>query len=168
MTARLHTTLSFPDEIDRTFISNVGVAAMLHDLGNQSIPAGLLSAHRPFSPAERGLMETHVAAGIEALSAFPTGRPAGALGLAREIIAGHHEWFDGSGYPSGVRGEAIPLSARLVAVADAFIALTSARPHRPALEAAAAVAAISAEAGRHFDPCIVEAFLEGMDGGFGG
>lgn len=164
---RLNTTLNFPDAIDSRFVHDIGIAAQLHDLGNAALPVALLNKRGAFNSEERKAMQDHVAAGLKALAAFESGADkAGALRLTREIIAGHHEYFDGSGYPAGLSGEAIPLSARLVAVTDTYIAMTSPRPHRPALSGVAARAAINAGTGHQFDPHIVQAFFELLDDGY--
>lgn len=164
---RVETTLAFPGETDRSAMRDIGVAAMLHDLGNESIPAALLLRDTAYQAEDRKLMQTHVARGIVALESLLEGAPkSGILKLARDITAFHHERFDGSGYPEGLCGDAIPLAARLVAVADAYVAMTSDRPHRPALEAAAARTAIKAGASLDYDPRIVAAFLEIIDSGF--
>lgn len=166
---RLHTTLGFPDEVDSCFLRDIGIAATLHDLGHEAIPAVLLTKASIYDPDERRLMQTHVAEGLQSLATLSGhGGRSGALALARDVIAGHHENFDGSGYPQGVCGEAIPLAARIVALADAYIAMTSPRPHRPAMEAAAARAQIRKEEGRQFDPRIVQAFFEVIDNAFEG
>lgn len=161
---RLHTTLSFPDEIDDCFLRDIGVAAMLHDVGNQTLPVELLNMATSYQDDERLLMQTHVVAGIKALDMFQSAESnPGALNLAREIVACHHERFDGTGYPGWFREEAIPLAARLVAVADAYVAMTARRPHRPAKSHAQARTEIRAEAGKQFDPRIVQAFLDISD-----
>jgi putative two-component system response regulator len=85
------------------------------------------------------------------------------LSRAREIAYGHHERWDGSGYPQGLRGEAIPLSARLMAVADVYDALISKRVYKPGYTHAKAVEMICAERGRHFDPVVVDAFVAIQD-----
>lgn len=161
LSARLHATLVFPEEIDDRFMRDIGVAAMLHDLGNDSVSTSLLNKTSGYESEERSKMQAHVAQGVGALDAIlGVDHNLGALRLAREIIACHHEHFDGSGYPHGLRGEEIPLSARLVAVADAYISMTSSRPHRTPLDASDASACIQSEKGRQFDPRVVQAFLE--------
>lgn len=166
---RLDTTLGFPDRIDSCFLRDIGCAAMLHDLGNESISALLLAKSGFYAPEERAQMQEHVAAGVRALKTFSCGASqTGALELAREIVACHHERFDGVGYPGRLQGDAIPLAARLVAVADAYVAMTSPRPHRPALDASVACKEIKAGEGRQFDPRIVQAFLEVVDSDFKG
>jgi response regulator RpfG family c-di-GMP phosphodiesterase len=165
---RLHTTLSFSQEIDARFIRDIGVAAMLHDLGNDEVLGGLLAKSTCYDPKERKLMQVHVAAGIKVVDGYLYGvGKSGVLRLARDIIGGHHEHFDGTGYPNGCSGDAIPLSARLVAVVDAYIAMTSPRPHRAAMRPLAAQALIKQGAGAQFDPRIVEAVLEVVGDGCG-
>ena len=84
------------------------------------------------------------------------------LGLAEEIALTHHERWDGSGYPAGLAGEAIPIAGRIVAVADVFDALTHARPYKPAWSVPDALAEMTGQSGRQFDPAVLEAFL-GLD-----
>ena len=81
------------------------------------------------------------------------------LEMAEEIALTHHEKWDGSGYPAGLAGEAIPIVGRIVAVADVFDALTHSRPYKPAWSTADAIAEITSQAGRHFDPQVLDAFL---------
>lgn len=168
MATRLHTTLDFAQEIDSRFIQCIGIAAMLHDLGNDAILTSLLSKNTCYEPHERQRMQAHVAAGVKLVDGYLVDvGVTGALGLARDIIGAHHEHFDGSGYPNGLGGESIPLSARLVAVADAYVAMTSARPHRVAMDAVTAQMLIKNGAGRQFDPRMVEAFFDVVANGFG-
>jgi response regulator RpfG family c-di-GMP phosphodiesterase len=165
---RLHTTLIFPGEIDHHFLRHIGGAALLHDLGNESIPLALSGKCGELDADERRVMQSHVGAGIESLGYFLQGAvKVGVLNLAAKIISGHHERLDGSGYPAGLQGDAIPLAARLFAVADAFVAMTSPRPHRPAMSVSTACAEIKGAAGSLYDPRIVEVFLDVVNGGFG-
>lgn len=157
---RLETTLVFPDAVDDAFVRDIGAAAALHDLGNEALPPDLLTKPAAFSEDERRSMQTHVAKGLERLRDFASdAQNSGALTLARQVIAGHHEHFDGGGYPAGLRGDAIPPAARIVALADSFIALTAARPHRPALSDEQACALIASGSGSRFDPRVVQAFM---------
>ncbi len=131
-------------------------AAPLHDIGKIGIPDAILLKSGPLTPAERSAMRSHVDIGARILSGgtFPL------LEMAREIAQTHHERWDGSGY-CGLRGDQIPLCGRIVAVADAFDALTNRRPYKPALPATAALERIAVDRGRHFDPAVVDA-LEGV------
>lgn len=128
-------------------------AASIHDLGKIGVPEGILLKPGHLDNDEWRVVRKHPAVGtdiVARISFHPT---------ARDIIRHHHEWFDGSGYPNGIGGDRIPLGARIVAVADAFEAMTSDRPYRPALSYQAAVAELEAGKGTQFDPVIVDTFL---------
>lgn len=134
-------------------IESIIWAASIHDLGKIDIPEGVLSKPTPLEDDEWGIVRKHSAVGadiVDRISFHPT---------ARGIIRHHHERFDGSGYPNGIAGDMIPLGARILAVADAFEAMTSDRPYRPALSYQAAVAELKAGRGTQFDPMIVDTFL---------
>jgi putative two-component system response regulator len=130
-------------------------AAPLHDLGKVAIPGSLLLKRGKLSPIEFEQVKTHTTAGAGLLrfSAFPL------LRVAREIALTHHEHWDGSGYPAGLRGEEIPLSGRIVALADVFDALTHRRPYKSAWTVELAVAEVRDLGGSQFDPAVVDAFL---------
>ena len=123
---------------------------LLHDVGKVAIPDGILHKPEPLSEEERRLMRTHPVIGFEILRAVPF------LDEAARVVRSHHERYDGSGYPDGLRGEDIPPAARIFAVADALDAITTDRPYRPATTLAAAREAIGRGAGTHFDPAVVE------------
>src|SRR5919106_4995752 len=125
---------------------------LLHDIGKVAIPDGILHKAQALTPEERALMRRHPVIGAEILAGIPF------LEAACEVVRHHHERWDGSGYPDGLAGEAIPLSARVFAVADALDAITTDRPYRAAQPFAAARTAIGAGAGTQFDPRVVEAF----------
>lgn len=128
-------------------------AASIHDLGKIDVPEGILSKPGPLEDDEWRIVRKHPDVGadiVARLSFHPT---------ARNMILHHHERFEGSGYPSGIGGDRIPLGARILAVADAFEAMTSDRPYRPALSYQAAVAELEAGRGTQFDPVIVDTFL---------
>jgi putative two-component system response regulator len=133
----------------------LGQAAPLHDIGKLAIPDAILSKPGPLSAAEFEIVKDHTRAGAEMLS----GSGSRLLGLAREIALSHHERWDGDGYPMGLSGESIPLSGRIVAIADVFDALTHARPYKDAWSIEDAVAEISRQRETHFDPAVVDAFL---------
>ncbi len=126
---------------------------LLHDIGKIAMPDAVLRKPAPLTAAERSLMETHPIVGWEIL------READFLTQARLIVRHHHERWDGAGYPDGLDGTQIPLSARVFAVADTLDALTTRRPYREPSSLTQARAVIAAEAGAQFDPRIVEAFL---------
>lgn len=127
--------------------------AQLHDIGKLGIPDAILNKPGPLTPEETAVMRAHVRIGLELTSRVPSLRPATA------VIQAHHERFDGSGYPDGLAGEAIPLDARVFAVADTLDAMTSDRAYRRALSWEQAAAEIARQAGRQFDPRVVDAFL---------
>jgi putative two-component system response regulator len=134
-------------------------AAPMHDLGKVGITDNILLKPGKLDAAEFEIMKQHAAFGYELLK-DSTSR---VLQAGAEIALGHHEKFDGSGYPQGLRGELIPLFSRIVAVADVFDALTSERPYKKAWTLEQAVDFLNAGAGSHFDPQCVQAFLNGFD-----
>ncbi len=145
------------DTIDLLFKS-----APLHDIGKVGIPDRILLKPVPLDPAEWDIMKTHAAIGREAIE-----RAEQALGIrvdflryAKEIAYGHHEKWDGSGYPQGLAGEAIPVSARLMALADVYDALISRRCYKAPMSHEEAAAILDAGSGTHFDPEVVEAFRQ--------
>lgn len=128
--------------------------ALLHDIGKMGIPDRILLKPGKLDAEEWEIMKRHTTYGYELLLSIPFLRP------ALDIPYAHHERWDGTGYPRGLRGEQIPLSARLFAIVDVFDALTSNRPYRPAWSEERALAHIRAESGSHFDPAVVEVFFE--------
>lgn len=130
-------------------------AAPMHDIGKVAIPDAILLKQGKLTPEEFTAMKRHAQVGYEILA----GSHSRLLQLAAEIAGGHHERWDGTGYPMGLRQSAIPLSARIVAIADTFDALTTPRPYKHAWEIDDAVEHIEAGAGSHFDPACIAAFL---------
>jgi ribonuclease P protein subunit RPR2 len=128
---------------------------LLHDVGKIGVPDRVLQKPGPLTPEERALIETHPILGEQVLGnvAFLHGE-----GLA--VVRHHHERWDGGGYPDGLAGDAIPLGARVFAVADSLDAMTSDRPYRRALAWEDAAREIRAESGKQFDPAVVAAFVE--------
>ena len=129
-------------------------AAPMHDVGKIGIPDAVLRKPGPLDADEWATMRRHPEIGAEIIGEHPSG----VLQLAREIALAHHEKWDGSGYPRGLAGEAIPLSARIVAIADVFDALTTRRPYKEPGPVQDALDHIAAEAGKHFDPALVALF----------
>jgi len=137
-------------------------SAPLHDIGKVGIPDRILLKPGRLTPDEFEIMKTHAALGRDAIAAAERclDTPDSFLRFAREIAYSHQEKWDGSGYPEGLWGEQIPLSARLMVVADVYDALISRRIYKPALPHEQAVAMIREGRDQHFDPDIVDAFLE--------
>ncbi|HZV67258.1 MAG TPA: two-component system response regulator [Telluria sp.] len=130
-------------------------AAPMHDVGKIGIPDRILQKRGPLDPAEWAIMKTHAAIGATIIGEHASGM----LALAASIALTHHEKWDGSGYPHGLRGEQIPFAGRIVAIADVFDALTSVRPYKPAWTVEAAVEYLEQQKGQHFEPALVELFL---------
>ena len=159
----LYTWRHFRESIDSPFLELIGLASMLHDVGNITVADRILRKPGPLTDDERKVMTQHTVRGHAFLvRACGMVRGLTYLELGAEIALSHHENFDGSGYPDGLRGAAIPLSARIVAVADTFEALVSERPYRPAFSQDQAMTMIETMAGSRFDPVVVEAFLDVM------
>jgi len=127
--------------------------ALLHDIGEMMIPEAILQKAGPLTESEWSLVRQHPVSAFELLS------PIRYLKLAVDIPHCHHERWDGKGYPGGLMGEQIPLLARIFAVADAWDALRYSRPHRPAWSKEDARNYIRDQAGKSFDPLIVDTFL---------
>jgi PAS domain S-box-containing protein len=134
-------------------------AAPLHDVGNIAVPPEILHKPRPLTPEERVRMERHTEVGYRILSDSESEL----MQMAARIALGHHERFDGSGYPRALAGDEIPIEARIVAVADVLDALLSDRPYRPAMSVEEARAVIEAGRGTQFDPEIVDVLLAHLE-----
>jgi PAS domain S-box-containing protein/putative nucleotidyltransferase with HDIG domain len=140
--------------MDARDIVHVQRGALLHDIGKMGVPDSVLLKRGPLTPEERKEIEQHPVYAFELLSPIEFLRP------ALDIPYCHHEKWDGSGYPRGLSGERIPLAARIFAIVDVFDALTSDRPYRAAWDLPRTLAHIQEQSGSHFDPQLVEAFLE--------
>jgi len=137
----------------------IGLAAPLHDIGKIGIPDGILLAPRRLTDGELAIMRTHPDIGYEMLQ----GSTSELMKMSADIARHHHEWFNGGGYPLGLRGEEIPLSARIVAVADVWDALLTTRPYKRPWPEEAAIDHLRGGAGAQFDPMLVEAFLANLE-----
>ncbi|MDP3702250.1 MAG: two-component system response regulator [Hylemonella sp.] len=155
----------FSATLDPHTIELLTKSAPLHDIGKVGIPDHILQKPGPLTPQEWAIMKTHAQLGFDAIERAETdvAQPVAFLSLAKEIARWHHEKWDGSGYPDGLRGDAIPISARLMAVADVFDALISPRVYKPAMSYDTARKIIAEGSGSHFDPDIAAAFLEDFD-----
>ena len=139
--------------VDRDALEHITRGALLHDIGKMAISDEILRKKGPLTPEERAIMEKHPVYAYEMLSPIEFLRP------AIDIPYCHHEKWDGSGYPRGLKGEEIPFAARIFPIIDVWDALTSDRPYRKALPHDKARAMIRADSGKHFDPRVVEAFM---------
>ena len=142
-------------KMDSEAIKLIQSAALLHDLGKIGVPDAILLKPGKLTVDEFSLMQNHCSAGAAILANSHTPL----LQMAERIAACHHERFDGSGYPKGLTGDAIPIEARIVSVADVFDALTHERPYKKAWDCETAANEIQSQSGRQFDPKVVRAFL---------
>ena len=143
------------------FVKDIESAALLHDIGKIGFPDQILCNPGPLPPDGVHVIRKHPLAGENIL------KPVGSLSRLCSIVRHHHEQFDGSGYPDRLRGEEIPLAARMIAVADSFDAMTSERPYRPPRSRDDAVAELRRCSGTQFDPACVEVFLGYLNVGVG-
>jgi putative two-component system response regulator len=143
------------------YIDLLSRSAPLHDIGKVGIPDQILLKPGKLTPAEWAIMQTHARLGSDAIERAERDivQPPDFLALAKEIAHWHHEKWDGSGYPDGLAGDEIPLSARIMALADVFDALICRRVYKQELSYPAAYAVIAESRGKHFDPQIVDVFL---------
>jgi putative two-component system response regulator len=147
------------------YIESLVRSAPLHDIGKVGIPDQILMKPGPLTTEEREVMQTHTILGCEAISSAEKDidRSVAFLSNVKEIVRWHHECWDGTGYPDGLRGEEIPLSARIMAIADVFDALITKRVYKDALSFPDVKAIIAGERGKQFDPDIVDTFLHHWD-----
>jgi putative two-component system response regulator len=148
-----------PSDADE-LAGHVRLAAVVHDIGKTGVPDAVLLKPCRLTPDERSIMEMHTTFGVQTLEGITQDwASCSLLRVTRNVIKHHHERWDGNGYPSKLAGEAIPLEARLVAVADVYDALTSPRAYKNSISHEEAVKIISDSSGTHFDPAVVTAFL---------
>lgn len=151
----------YKERLTPNYIEQMSKSAPLHDIGKIAIPDEILLKPGKHTPEEAVIMKTHAQRGLDMLKNAGNymGEQGEFLEIAMEIAGCHHEKWDGSGYPNGLKGQKIPISARLMALADVFDALLSCRPYKPAMSIEKTVAIILEGNGTHFDPEIVEAFV---------
>lgn len=142
---------------DPAWCDDLELASTMHDVGKIAVPDSVLLKPGRLDPEELAIVRRHADYGYAILE----GSASEVIALAAEVAVSHHERWDGQGYPGGLAGEAIPLSGRIVAVADVFDALVSDRPYKRAWPVEEALAYIEAQSGTQFDPACVAAFLEG-------
>src|SRR6202044_3865058 len=143
--------------VEKGLLRHIARGAFLHDIGKMGVPDSILTKPGPLTAEEREIMRRHCDIGFAVLERIPF------LKEAAEIVLAHQECYDGSGYPRGLKGEEIPLGARIFAVADTLDAMISDRPYRKALPISAAREEIERFSGRQFDPQVVEIFLAQPD-----
>ncbi len=153
----------YTDVLDRFFVEHIGMAFLLHDLGKISMQHEMLLQKGPLSPQERQIMQQHTETGRRLLDQVARAESANCgnelMLLAAEIAYGHHERFDGTGYPQGLKGEEIPLSARIASFFDVYEALIRQKPYKNAWSEEEACAYIQSQAGLQFDPQLTDLFL---------
>jgi len=148
------------ERITDEWVADLGLSSALHDIGKVGVPDAILLKPGKLTPHEFEQIKRHTSIGGDCLFEIEQRLcESNFLMLAREIAYAHHEWWNGEGYPSGLKGEAIPLSARIVALADVYDALTTNRPYKPALMHRDVVRLIRNRRGTQFEPVIVDAFL---------
>jgi HD-GYP domain-containing protein (c-di-GMP phosphodiesterase class II) len=130
------------------------IAALLHDLGMPAVAHATSASNRPLTTVEWGILKTHPVIAADILEQAPP------LRNAVPLVYHHHERYDGAGYVLGLAGEQIPLGARVLSVADAYVSITSPRPYRTALTAEQALAELTAKSGTQFDPVVVRALRD--------
>lgn len=145
--------------LDPERCETIRVASPMHDIGKIGIPDAVLTHTGRFDDSQRRIMNRHTEIGWEILH----GSTSPLIETAAVIARSHHEWWDGSGYPDGLRHEGIPLEGRIVAIADVFDALTSARRYKPALSLDRAAEMMTSERCTHFDPSLLDLFLGDVD-----
>jgi response regulator RpfG family c-di-GMP phosphodiesterase len=158
ITADLRATGNYP-EIDDVFVDAIGLASIMHDVGKVTTPDRVLLKPGKLDADEMAIMREHPRTGRDILEkARLVARGSTYLELGATIAHNHHERWDGAGYPRGIAGDAIPLAARIVAVADVFDALTHERVYKHAWPIDEALALMREQRGRHFDPAVIDAF----------
>lgn len=143
--------------LEKEFIERLALAGLLHDIGRLGIPENILLKQGSLTPEEYRIVKMHPGLAVNFLASVEY------LADVMPAILHHHERYDGSGYPDRLEGDSIPLSARLLSVADAFDAMTSPRPYRTPFSDSEALAELNKEKGKQFDPILVEAFLRAHD-----
>jgi putative two-component system response regulator len=150
----------YSEQLTREFIINLQQACLLHDIGKVGIPDAILKKPGRLTPDEFEIMKTHAQIGGDTLRTVYEQYPSQSfIQCGMDVAYGHHEKWNGSGYPSGIQGEAIPLSAQILALVDVYDALTCRRVYKPPFPREQAKAMIAEGSGTHFSPDIVAAFL---------
>ncbi|MES2947395.1 MAG: DUF3369 domain-containing protein [Pseudomonadota bacterium] len=162
--AELHAAGKFPEETTPTFLSLVGLASILHDVGKVATPDAILLKPGRHTPEERVIMEEHAMIGETVLARASTMvEGVSTLSMGAQIAGGHHEHFDGNGYPRGLKGVAIPLAARIVAVVDVFDALLHRRPYKDPWSLDAVMVYLEERRNTQFDPDVLDALVSFLE-----
>ena len=141
------------------FLKELGIGSLLHDVGKSRISDRILNKRGSLTPLEFEIMKKHTQIGYEILKDSPSEF----LQMGAVIALSHHERFNGTGYPHRLGGQDIPLAARIVSIADAYDALTSARPYKPKWSLDKTIEFLNSQRGRIFDPACLEAFMSQLD-----
>ena len=150
----------YSDQIDQAFIDDLQRAVPLHDIGKVAVPDHILLKPGKLTADELSIMRSHVEVGQQTIQTLTDGASGVRfLKMAEDVAAAHHEWFDGSGYPRGLKGHEISLAARIAALADAYDAICSQRSYKDASSHEKAVSLVRERYGSQFDPALVDAFL---------
>jgi response regulator RpfG family c-di-GMP phosphodiesterase len=156
----------FAQEIDDRFVDQIGLASILHDVGKVGLPDSILNKPARLTDEEMAVIRQHPRIGANVLREVAKMVPGRSyLSLGAEVAETHHEKFNGTGYPAGLKGDEIPLSGRITAVADVYDALMHKRPYKEAWHSQETIALLKAESGSHFDPRVVDAFLSVIERG---
>jgi len=145
-------------KLSRHAVDDIANASVLHDIGIMNVPENLLNKRGRLTAKEMQMIREHAAQGGKILENLHRQTGSSYLLLAHEMAAHHHERWDGGGYPQGLRGDAIPLAGRIMALADTYNALRSRRPYKDPMPAEHTEAVIVADSGKHFDPMLVDSF----------
>lgn len=164
LASRMRTMEIYAEIMTQTYMKNLVLSSILHDIGKIGIDDHLLKSTSIYTPEERLQMQKHTIIGAQLLKEIKEVHPnMGFLDLAISIARSHHERFDGGGYPDGLKGEMIPLEARIVAVADVFDALVSKRAYKNAFSLEKTLNIMTTESGKQFDPEIIDILILEMD-----
>jgi response regulator RpfG family c-di-GMP phosphodiesterase len=156
----------FADEIDDRFVDQIGLASILHDVGKVGLPDSILNKPARLTEEEMDVIRQHPRIGANVLREVAKMVPGRSyLSLGAEVAETHHEKFDGTGYPAGLKGDEIPVGGRITAVADVYDALMHKRPYKDAWQANETIEHLKAQSGIHFDPRVVDAFLSLIERG---
>ncbi|MCM1256531.1 MAG: response regulator [Roseburia sp.] len=157
----LNFTERYANQISESYTEGIRVAASIHDLGKITIPREIITKPGPLTAKEREIVNTHTTAGYEIIrEVYPNIENNQMIKIAVEVIRSHHENYDGSGYPDGLSGEDIPLTARIVRIADTFDSMLRAHCYRPAYERSEVLQMMESERGKKYDPYLLDVFFK--------